>query len=244
MRTPLLSTLLLTLTLAGCTIGPLHPYELKEGVDPASVRRVYLAPINATSRLDENLLDGAKRVRGEIREYLEERDVEVVSGPLFDYREAWRASFQGVELSAPESTRRGRRGAPPELPPPPAEAVRALFAALGESARFDTLLIPDLLVRPARLGGTRARWDGVYREQESTRSVPWTGDTPALSLRIRLFRSDGEMIFEGIGGLDLLFRFNYEKARAEPVDDLLGVPEHIEEGVSIAFHPFVPIDEP
>jgi hypothetical protein len=223
-------------------MGPLHPYELKDGVDPAAVQGVYLAPVNATSRIDEELLEAADRVRTEIRAYLEAMGVEEVSGPLYDYREAWRESFRGVDLAAPEPKRRRHRGRI-ELPAPPAEAMGRLFEALSESAEFDALLVPDLLVRPARLAGTRAHWDGVQRKQESSRSVPWRGDTPALSLRVRLFRSDGEMIFEGIGGLDLLFRFDYEKAKAEPVDDILGVPEHIEEGVSIAFHPFFPIEE-
>lgn len=234
---------LLAAALSGCSLGPLHPYELKEGVDPAATQGVYLAPINATSRLDETLLEGAERVHEQIREYLEGKDIEVVTGPLYDFHQAWRGSFRGVELSPPEPERR-RRGRSDSLPAPPAEAMRELFASLGGPEAFDTLVVPDLMIRPARLSGVRAHWDGVHRKQESSRSVPWRGETNALSLRVRLFRSDGEMIFEGIGGLDMLFRFNFEKARAEPVDDILGEPEHIEEGVAVAFHPFLAIEEP
>ena len=47
------------------------------------------------------------------------------------------------------------------------------------------------------------------------------------------------MLFKGIGGIDMLFRANVEKERMELIDKPLSNPEHLREGVGIAFFPFL-----
>ena len=227
--------LLCLVACSACALPVNHPYELAEGVDPASIESVYLAPINATTRLEDDLLSSSERVKEQILKHLEANGCRVVEVPLYRFRHVWSKSFRGVDLKAADTRR-------PDglLPPPPAEAMAKLFRSLGSSEQVDALLVPDLVVRPARLNGHMARWDGVSRRQESSDSRPWTGHTNALSLRLRMFGPDGELLFEGLGGLDLLFKINVRKVRAEVADEILSNPGHVVEGVSIAFDPFYP----
>ena len=87
---------------------------------------------------------------------------------------------------------------------------------------YQTLIIPYLLLRNARSGSNECRWHGVRRPVEKSGSGFDEGgparlvraDIRAASLKVFAFSADGERVFEGVGGLDLVDRVSADDERA------------------------------
>jgi hypothetical protein len=119
----------------------------------------------------------------------------------------------------------------------PPSAIRELLTEGNEP--FDALVLPEIVIRPAELNGQLARWDGVLRVPPGSAGWRWSGKTNAASLRVQIFAADGERIFEGFGGLDVLFRPVISESRMVPMEDLLANSQNLREGVAVAFHPYL-----
>ena len=102
-----------------------------------------------------------------------------------------------------------------------------VYAAFGIFARriadqldYSAIVFPSLVTRAARLQGQSAAWDGVRRRVDGPtssrnrrldprlRSVGFgqgvRGEIAAASLHVAVLSPDGELRFEGAGGLSLL----------------------------------------
>jgi hypothetical protein len=69
------------------------------------------------------------------------------------------------------------------------------------------------------------------------------GGISAASLWVAIHDGDGERVFTGFGGLDLLFRVDMQTKRFALMDDRLEDINHLAEGICVAFHPFFGEDE-
>lgn len=211
---------------------PEHPYELAPGSGEGhSGKRILLAPINALSPIPAELGPGAERVFAELRSQLASRrnSVQLLEGQRLQRAALATRGGESADALSVESA---------ALLP---SAVRDLLQPAGDRMPAELLLIPDVLIRSAALSGRMARWDGVRRLMPSPGT--WTGNWTAASLRIRIFAPDGERVFEGLGGLELLFRANLSAARAEPLPELLANPRQLREGVAVALHPYFASEE-
>ena len=100
-------------------------------------------------------------------------------------------------------------------------------------------------------GMTRvARWDGVSRKpslegpgQGVTAEFDWGRPAAAASIRIVVFNRDLVKVFDGLGGLDMTdavdTRSGLDFVRRR---DILENESFIDEGIAIALHPFVPME--
>lgn len=209
--------------LAACaTSVPSHDYAIEPGQEGAPrVTSVLLAPMNAFSGIPEELEEGANRAFAATRGYLEEHGKAVRTVSLFEFRR----TASGVASKTGQDDELAFR--------------RDLVAALRESHEFDVLVLPDLAIRPAKLASRSVRWDGVRRRAPGPPTYVWEGSTTAASLHVRVVGSDGTQLFEGIGGLDVLFEPNIREERMVLIEGLLSDPEHLREGVRVAFHPYL-----
>ena len=95
----------------------------------------------------------------------------------------------------------------------------ALFARrIADQVEYSAIVFPSLVTRAARLSGQTAAWDGVRRRVPSAGDgssfVPavgtdmvvtgMRGELAAASLHVAVLSPDGELRFEGAGGLALL----------------------------------------
>jgi len=120
------------------------------------------------------------------------------------------------------------------------EADRDLYAAygrfarrVGEQAEFGSIVFSTLITRSAQVSGRTAEWDGVRRPVEvpgrpsdSIDTFPlgsiWVnrhgarGELAAASLHVAVLSAEGELRFQGTGGLVLL----QELAAPRERDDL------------------------
>lgn len=212
----------LTLLVACAKPAPKHDFAIEPGQEGApGAATVLLAPMNAFSEVPLELEEGAKQVFAATRSYLEEHGKSLQTLSLFEFRRI--ASVAASKTDSDDEQ----------------EFRRSLAAALHEHHEFDVLVLPDLVIRPGRLTSRSVRWDGVRRTAPGPPGYKWEGSTTAASLQIRVVGKDGTQLFEGIGGLDVLFEPNIRDERMVLIAGLLSDPEHLREGVGIAFHPYL-----
>jgi len=146
-------------------------------------------------------------------------------------------------------------------PEPDVYKAYALFARrIADQVDYSAIVFPSLVTRAARVQGETAAWDGVRRHVEV--SVPETigtvmgsdllvankgvrGEIAAASLHVAVLSPDGELRFEGAGGLSVLQELDAEadvhgdaQVAVELRQDAFADASELREGVEAAFrHP-------
>lgn len=203
--------------------------------------RVVLVPLNLAVRAAPEVEPGIDPVWEELVRYFEAREPRVASLARDSATDLWKAA-----ASEPEA----RDGA----------GKRNVYAAYAHFARrvaqqveYDSIVIPSLVMRAAKARGQRATWDGVHRIVDTPRAAiagfetqgnvnlavnGIRGNIGAVSLHVAVLTPEGELRFEGTGGLALLQRpaLTPEEGgngvrltpKSEPFDDRNALREGIE----------------
>jgi hypothetical protein len=139
-------------------------------------------------------------------------------------------------------------------PHPDVYQAYAVFARrIADQVEYSAIVFPSLVTRAARVQGDTAAWDGVRRRVALTggpvmgsdlmlASQGVRGEIAAASLHVAVLSPDGELRFEGAGGLSLLQQIDeQEKARGtaqvavELRPDAFADASELREGVEAAF---------
>jgi hypothetical protein len=207
--------------------------------------------MNLAVALPAELDDAAPIVESALIEELQRRSVRVATIWPPDARALWAASVARVPHTGNAS--RDLR------------AASEMFAELlRESAHYDLLLFPSLVLREARVSGRNAKWDGVRRRIEIRTPEPdgtarnasdaplfettgvagspeWTGKISGLSLHLLGYRADRRRPLERWAGLDLVHdavpvRDPGSRSQLEmrPQANLLDDSENLREGIDLA----------
>lgn len=227
--------LLATVQLAGCgaSKGPRHEYTLLPGrAFDGRQTTVLVVPVNETMEIPSGLEKGQRLVSDLLRVYLEAKGLEVIEVE----RGAFRPALDVAVGRADHEMLSGQsRSVTSELGF--GRIVPFLAAELGGEP--DLVVVPNMMMRMAELGGSSTvRWDDVRRRMRGARGVSLSGTNPAASLWVAVYDDEGERLFSGFGGLDLLFDIDPQRGRSELIEDRLEDTEHLAEGVCVAFHPF------
>jgi hypothetical protein len=209
--------------------------------------RVVVAPLNLGVRLPPELRGSETPVREELLRYLGAQDRTLAVVDASDAARLWNAAAAEVEAS-------GAAFGP--------GAVASRFAQLlAGHAEYGVLVMPSLVVRRARVGGHHAWWDGVRRALPTRTPLPlsvddgisglaisgYRGSIAAASLYVAILASDGKMLYEGLGGLDVIQEVA-RVARAhdapqwslEPRRDSFADAAELREGIERAFERGLP----
>ena len=233
--------LLATLVLAACATS--REPSAESGVN-APGSRIVVAPLNLAIRAPEEINGKGERVWHELLSYFQTLDRQViVVGPDSADRLLLEAMLD-LDLSDPDSAFR--------------IAYSRFAQALAEHRDYDLLVVPSLVLRPGRLHGRYATWDGVRRSVRNGAGVIPTdlssivhppgaitvlglrGTIAAISLHVSVLRPDGTHVYEGLGGLDLIQEAHRDNpwegrwtfnTRSEPFAE----PGHLREGIERAF---------
>ncbi len=210
----------------------------------APARRIIVAPLNLAIRTPAELVGKGEPVWHQLLRHFQSLDEQVfVISPISAER-LWLEATLDLDLSD-----RSRA----------LETGRSRFAvALAENRAYDLLVVPSLVLRPARIRGLYASWDGFRRvvpgglamiEQRvgdtfqpfgSLQVMGLSGKIAAASLHVAVLRPDGTLLYEGLGGLDLIQEVDRDdrrtggwryELRPEPFADA----ENLSEGVERAF---------
>jgi len=166
--------------------------------------RVVVAPLNLALRLPAELQGSEAPVWEELLRYLAAQDRRLAVVEASDAARLWNSAATEVEASGAALEPR---------------AVASRFAELlAGHAEYGVLVMPSLVVRRARVGGHQVWWDGVRRALPTRTPLPlsidngisgvaisgYRGSIAAASLYVAILSSDGETLYEGLGGLDVI----------------------------------------
>jgi hypothetical protein len=232
---------LLLLSAIGCAGATGSPQESEALAMQLDGSRVVVVPLNLGIKRSPTLDQKSGAVGRELIAYLETHGAEVNVLSHEDASPLWARAFAGQG----------------DL-----HATSAQFARLvAREGDFDMLIMPSVVIRGARVQGDAVSWDGVRRmldadqtvadpkqdagyEQVSVRGLD--GKVAAASFHLVALDDDGQMIFEGLAGLDVMQEAELQgsadsgdwklKAKQEPLRDL----DHVREGVEMAFERRLP----
>ena len=134
------------------------------------------------------------------------------------------------------------------------KVMSALGSHLKENTDADAIVFADLVeVDVQHSPGMQhfARWDGVTRKpatQGVSQGVPvgfnWTQPIKAASVRVSIYNTDMIRLFSSRGGIETLQAIDLRLSDPAFVrrKKLLKNEDHIEEGIQLAFHPFITME--
>jgi hypothetical protein len=142
-------------------------------------------------------------------------------------------------------------------PDPDVYKAYALFARrISDQVDYSAIVFPSLVTRAARVTGETASWDGVRRHvkllgPETLNGIMGSdlviaskgvrGEIAAASLHVAVLSPDGELRFEGAGGLSVLQELDEDdvagdaKLAVEMRPDAFADSTELREGVEAAF---------
>ena len=143
-------------------------------------------------------------------------------------------------------------------PDPDVYKAYALFARrIADQVEYSAIVFPSLVTRAARVQGETAAWDGVRRHVElmgpetlntamgaemliASKGVQ--GEIAAASLHVAVLSPDGELRFEGAGGLSVLQQLDEDetlrgdsKLAVQMRPDAFADASELREGIEAAF---------
>jgi hypothetical protein len=135
-------------------------------------------------------------------------------------------------------------------------AMRVFVRDLAKGRSFDAVVVPSIVYRATKVRERTAKWDGVFRKfdvinvsdvaKKQGLAKSLSVDVSGVSLHVMVFSPDGELVFQNYGGLDLAHDVDMKNAeftnspRLVVKLDLLGETDHLEEGIAVAFDPYLP----
>ena len=234
-----------SLALGACALLAVACATPQAAVTPKlQLERVVVAPLNLAVHLPEELEGQREPVWRELVAFLESHNQRVSVLDSVEAGWVWEEVMEDMT----------RSDTPPAL-----ELALADFARrIGSEADYDLLVIPSLVVRRAQVRGEEASWDGVRRrvpmlaapEYESFQmggylisKQGFTGSISAASLHVSMLDSNGESVFDGLGGLALIEEAGRDDRRSGRPwtlalrDRPFDIPDHLREGIGLAFEP-------
>ncbi|MBD2858463.1 hypothetical protein IB286_05515 [Spongiibacter sp. KMU-158] len=249
-RSARLSILFFMLLLTACSSTTYNPtvfkYYMSDSAKTQPIKRVLLASVNVTGEPTRSILrDSDDKVDGMVADYLRENGFEIASQHHFN--NAWQQALLTYgEFYDPTTGRVNREGWQ--------KVMTATLQALQSQKDWDVILFTDLIEDDVQhSGGMKhyARWYGVTREpatQGGSTSVSvefnWSQIIKAGSLMVTMFDRQGQPIFSSRGGIDTLYGIDTRKSQKGFVrrSKILNKSSYIEEGIQLAFHPFIKMD--
>jgi hypothetical protein len=228
----------------------LSPVTRVAAVEPADLGkgRLVLVPVNLGVRANSEVEPGMEPVWEEMLEHFGNGDRQVTALERNSAAALWMEVMVEVEQSNQKNV----------------YAAYSLFAKrISEQLDYDTIVFPSLVLRVAKLHGNGASWDGVRRRvdaplvgHEAVNKITGpdllvsreglTGEIAAASLHVAVLDANGELRFEGAGGLTLLQEVDQGETRGDAKlavtmrDDAFSNEEELREGIEMAFRKPLP----
>jgi hypothetical protein len=245
-----ISSILMAAALAALACTSAQVLTAEQDAAALEAERVLVAPLNLALRAPVELQNIDEPVWHELLRYFQNQDRRVVVISPVDAELLWMDAIAELEQS----------GATHDFPTASAHFARRLL----EQVDYELLLLPSLVLRSARLHERHAYWDGVHRRLH-VRGAPMsgaiteigpsgnhvgvcglTGRVSGASLHVALLNPDGRIVYQGLGGLDLIHEAVLDRRapreiwqlvlRKAPFADI----ESVRQGIALAFERELP----
>jgi len=241
----------ITLVLAACAGTPtynptVYPFNINEEVlAESTVKTVVIAHVNLGLRSRSYLEKESKRIDGYVERYLRDNGYKVL--PQREFKAHW-------------STAERAFGNP--VDPTTGKINMKTFAQIMTSVRdqmkksdLDAFIFTDLVeLQESFNNGLKhlARWDGVSRKpslQGPGNSVAgdfdWYKTASMASMQISIYDMELRHLFTSRGGLDATDAIDTRSSSGRYIRrrNVLENEDHIREGIELAFHPFIEMED-
>ena len=219
--------------------------------DPISIankpiKKVILAPVSLGPPIRANLKKGERKTKALIKDYLESNGYEVL--PNHHFENAWQQASRTYGNAYDASTGRLNNRAWKAAMVTTAKAIR-------EKTQADAIIFAELVELDVQHSFSMkhyARWHGVTRKPHLlgtgngvAMDFNWGQRIKGASVSVTIFDTQLKRIFTSMGGIDTLESINTKKSPAAFVRSkkILKNNDFIEEGIELAFHPFIKMDD-
>lgn len=245
-------SLLAILLVQACSSTRYNPttfdyYINSEALKKEPIKKVMIATVNISGEPTRSILrDAVPKVDAMVVDYLEEHGYEVLPSHLFE--NAWRqAILNHGDFFDPTTGKVDTRGWQ--------MVMASTLTQLKENKELDAIVFTDLIEHDVQHSpglSHNAQWYGVSREpatEGSTDSVSmefdWAQIIKGASLMVTMYSPEGVPLFSSRGGLDTLYAINKRRSDKSFVrrKKILSRDSYIEEGIELAFHPLIKMED-
>jgi len=210
------------------------------------IKRIVIASVNyGEDQTPSYLRDGEKKVDNVVTNDLKDEGYEVVFGNQFESAWARAVDYYGDYIDPSTASFRQDR-----FNNILSRVLNEMKAQYQVDAILFTNLIPvDVTFEPR--DPYYAEWDGIRRRPnlKGGRTIPadnnWARAYRAVSLGLYLFNTDGQLLFRGRAGMEVVDNMSLKGSRPVPSlnNDRFDDEDVILDSVRLAFHPLITMDK-
>jgi len=244
--------LALAALLAACSSTPTYnpttfPYKIdQQRLDAHPVKTVIIAHVNLGVESRHYLDKEAPRIDAKVAAYLKENGFTVL--PQRQFEQHWNAAVRA--FGNPVDPTSGKVN-----PKTFALIMHQVRDELAQTTDLDAFIFTNLLEFETSFnGGLKhvARWDGVTRTPSLqgpgngvSTEFDWSTLAAVCSLEITIYDMELEPLFQGRGGLEATDAIDTRSSNGRYVRrrNILENDTQIQEGIQLAFYPFIPFED-
>lgn len=238
--------------LAACASGPTHnptvfPFEIeREALAAVPVKTVVIAHVNLGTPSRNYLDEVTPIIDGRVATYMEKNGYRVL--PQRTFRQHWNTAVRAFGDPVDPTTGRVNMKTFSQL-------MQSVRDRLQEDTDLDAFVFTDLIELETPFnGGLKhlARWDGVSRRPSLqgpgsgvSGDFDWNLPASVVSLQVTMFDMDLRRLFVSRGGIDATDAIDTRSSSGRYVRrrNILENGSHIQEGIRLAFHPLIEMQD-
>ena len=248
----LAALLALCMLLVACSSTPTYnpttfPFQLDQArLDAHPIKTVVIAHVNLGVRSRNYLDKEAPRIDAQVASYLKENGFKVLSQR--DFEQHWNAAVRAFGNPVdPTSGKLNRKTF--------ALIMTRVRDEMAKSTKLDAFIFTDLVELEVSFSeGLKhaARWDGVTRTPSLqgpgdgvSTEFDWNTLAAVVSLQVSIYDMDLEPVFSSRGGIEATDAIDTRSSTGRYVRrrNILENQTYITEGIHLAFHPFITMED-
>ena len=237
---------------AGCSGTPTYnpttfPYAIdQKRLEQSSIKTVVIAHVNLGAPSRNYLAKEAPRIDSQIAGYLKENGYMVI--PQRTFEQHWNTAVRA--FGNPVDPTSGKMNTKTF-----AQIMHRVRDEMAANTDLDAFVFTDVVEFDVSFsGGLKhlARWDGVTRTPTMqgpgdgvSADFDWNMLATVASLQVAIYDMELEPVFTGRGGLDATEAIDSRSSKGRYIRrrNILENERHVQEGIELAFHPFIPFED-
>jgi hypothetical protein len=221
-------------------------FELNEElVAEKTIKTVVIPHVNLGAPSRTYLEKESPRIDGYVTKYLKENGYKVL--PQREFKQHWNTAVRAFGDPVDPTTGKVNMKAFSQI-------MVSVRDQMQKNSKLDAFVFTDLVeLQISFSGGLKhvARWDGVSRKPSLqgpgsgvSADFDWNMQASAASLQVSIYNMELKRLFASRGGMDATEAIDTRSSKGRYVRrrNMLENESHIQEGIALAFHPFIEME--